>query len=311
MLTASAMYYLQDMKMEAIAARLHLSRSSVSRLLKAAREEGLVNISLRPMPTKAPEVASQLRSIFDITPHVVSVPDSATPDERLDHVAMTTARLIGGWFDSGMILGIAWGTTTTAVATHLGRKPTRSSSVVQLNGSANLRSYGGEFVSEMLVKFGSAFDAQVHLFPVPAFFDFPESRTAMWRERSVSQVLDLQRRADIALFGIGALSAEVPSHVYSAGYLDTNDMRSLEGEGVVGDVCTVFLRADGTWDDLELNARATGPTPTELRQIRRRVCAVAGERKIPPLIAALRAGLVTDLVIDEVTALALLERLLD
>ena len=308
MVTASAMYYLQDMKMEAIAAHLHLSRSSVSRLLKAARAEGLVTISLRPMPTMSPEVSGRLQSSFGVTPHLVSVLDSATPDERLDQVAMTTARLVGSWFDSGMILGVAWGTTTTTVATHLGRKPTRSSAVVQLNGSANLRSFGGEFASEMLVKFGGAFDAQVHLFPVPAFFDYPESRVAMWRERSVSRVLNLQRRADIALFSVGALSGEVPSHVYSAGYLDAADIHALEIEGVVGDVCTVFMRADGTWDDLELNARATGPSPTELRRIPRRVCAVAGTRKIPALIAALRAGLVTDLVIDEVTALALLER---
>jgi deoxyribonucleoside regulator len=42
MLAASSMYYLQDIKMETIASRLHMSRSSVSRLLRDARESGLV-----------------------------------------------------------------------------------------------------------------------------------------------------------------------------------------------------------------------------------------------------------------------------
>jgi len=44
MLAASSMYYLQDIKMDAIASHLHMSRSSVSRLLKSARATGLVEI---------------------------------------------------------------------------------------------------------------------------------------------------------------------------------------------------------------------------------------------------------------------------
>lgn len=75
----------------------------------------------------------------------------------------------------------------------------------------------------------------------------------------------------------------------------------------MGDVCTVFLRADGTYDDPGLNARATGPTPAELQRIPRRVCAVAGDSKVAPLLAALRAGAVTDLIVDEITAQALVE----
>jgi DNA-binding transcriptional regulator LsrR (DeoR family) len=94
--------------------------------------------------------------------------------------------------------------------------------------------------------------------------------------------------------------------VYSAGYLDAQDVAVLDAEDVVGDVCTVFLRADGSWQDVPLNARATGPSPAELRRIRRRVCVAAGDNKVVPLLAALRAGVVTDLVVDELTATRLL-----
>jgi DNA-binding transcriptional regulator LsrR (DeoR family) len=118
----------------------------------------------------------------------------------------------------------------------------------------------------------------------------------------VRRVLDVQRRADIALFGVGAVTGGLPSHVYSAGYLDPEDVSLLHREGVVGDVCTVFLRADGSYEDISINDRATGPTPAELRRIGRRVCAAAGDAKVVPLRAALAAGVVTDLVIDELTA---------
>ena len=94
-------------------------------------------------------------------------------------------------------------------------------------------------------------------------------------------------------------------------YLEPEDIATLEAEGVVGDVCTVFLRADGTYEDLSLNERATGPTPAELRAIPRRICSVAGDNKVVPLLAALRAGVITDLVIDEQTATTLVERVMD
>jgi DNA-binding transcriptional regulator LsrR (DeoR family) len=304
-LRAASMYYLQDLKMEVIARHLGTSRSTVSRLIKQARATGLVEITLRPARTRAPGLSQTISRRYGIETYVAPVVDSATEIERLDQVAVTTAKLIGSWFDSDMVLGIAWGTTLAAIGRRLTPKATRGSAVVQLNGAANTRTSGIEYASDLISGFGAAFVATVHHFPVPAFFDYPETKAAMWRERSVRRVLDVQRRADIALFGVGAVAGGLPSHVYSAGYLDAEDIGLLHEEGVVGDVCTVFLRADGSYQDVALNARATGPTPAGLRRIPRRVCAVAGDNKVVPLRAALAAGVVTDLVIDERTAEAL------
>lgn len=306
-LRAASMYYLQDVKMEVIARYLGTSRSTVSRLLKQARESGLVEITLRPSTTRAPGLGRSISAAFGIETYVVPVPDAAEEIERLDQVARTAARLLSSWFDSDMILGVAWGTTLAAISRRLQPKPTRGSVVVQLNGAANTRTSGIEYASDLIASFGAAYGAAVHHFPVPAFFDYPESKQSMWRERSVRRVLDEQARADIALFSVGSVTGSLPSHVYSAGYLDSGDVDLLHDQGVVGDVCTVFLRADGSWQDVPLNARATGPTPEQLRRIPRRLCAVAGDTKAVPLLAALRAGTVTDLVVDERTAARLLD----
>lgn len=306
-LAAASMYYLQDMTMETIARQLGTSRSTVSRLIKEARETGVVEITLRPTQSRAPGLTQRIRDRYGIDAYVAPVPDSATQADRLDHVARSAARLVGSWFDSEMVLAIAWGTTIHAIAEHLQRKPTRGSAVVQLNGAANTRSSGVDYAGDLISGYGRAFGAHVHHFPVPAFFDYAETRDAMWRERSVRRVLDVQRRADIALFSVGALEGELPSHVYSAGYLEPADVEMLEVEGVVGDVCTVFLRADGSFADIAINARATGPTPAQLRTIPRRVCAVAGDTKAVPLRAALLAGVPTHLITDELTAQRLLE----
>jgi len=299
---AATMYYLQDLTMDVIGRQLHTSRSTVSRMIKMSRESGLVEITVRPAATRAPGLSEALAERFDVEAYVVPVPDSAREHERLQQVAITAARLVTTWFGSDMVLGLAWGNTLAAVGRHLPRKATRGSAVVQLNGAANPRTSGVEFAGDLISRFGTAFTATVHHFPVPAFFDYPETKAAMWRERSVRRVLEVQQRADIAVFSVGAVAGRTRSQVYSGDFLDEADLAVLRREGVVGDVCTVFLRQDGSYADIPLNARATGPTPHELRSVARRVCVVAGDNKVRPLLAGLRAGVVTDLVIDEITA---------
>lgn len=306
-LTAARLYYLQDLTMEAIARELSVSRSSVSRLLSFARETGLVDITVRS-PREMPSVIErELRARYSVVAHVVPMPDVTTDVDRRERVALYTARIIGQFFDSNMTMGIAWGSTMSAISRHLIDKPTHNSQVVQLNGAGNPRTTGIIYASEILQRFGDAFGAFVQQFPVPAFFDHAETKAAMWRESSVRRVLDVQQKIDIALFGLGAPFGTLPSHVYTGGYLDDDDLVQLRREGVVGDIATVFYREDGSYDGIPLNERATGPDPALLKQVARRICVVSGESKLPSIRGALAGGFPTDLVIDAGTAHLLLE----
>jgi DNA-binding transcriptional regulator LsrR (DeoR family) len=293
--------------MEAIAQELSTSRSSVSRLLSYARETGLVDIKVRS-PREMPSlIEGQLRRRFSVVAHVVPMPDVATDVDRLERVALYTARVLGQYFDSNMTMGIAWGSTMSAISRRLIEKATHNAQIVQLNGAGNPRTTGIIYASEILQRFGDAYGAYVQQFPVPAFFDHAETKAAMWRESSVQRVLEVQQHLDIALFGLGSPFAAVPSHVYTGGYLSDDDIAALAANGVVGDIATVFYRLDGSYDGIPLNERGTGPDPALLKKVARRICVVAGESKVDSIAGALAGGFITDLVIDDGTARRLLE----
>ncbi len=301
-LRAAQLYYLQDMTMEAIAKDLRTSRSSVSRLISYARETGLVVISVNSPAHRMGAVQQRIRNAYGVTAHVVPVPSEVNEIDKLERVAKSAARILSPFFNSNTTLGVAWGSTLSAVSRHLQEKTTLNSTIVQLNGAANFQTTGLLYASEIMSRFGRAFGASVQQFPVPAFFDDPETKNALWKERSIRRVLDIQERMDMVLFGLGSPYADVPSHVYMGGYLDDDDYEALARSDVVGDVATVFYRADGSFRDIAVNARSSGPSLDLLANVPRRVCVVSGASKLPALRGALRAGIVSDLIIDESTA---------
>lgn len=302
------MYYDDAMTMEAIAAALSVSRSTVSRLLSDARAEGLVRISLHPPGARrAEDLRARIERRFGVRARVVTSPGGGGDVDRLQAVAAAAAEDLVPMLRPDTTLGLAWGTTIAAVVSRLHPQPTPGLRIVQLNGAISLEGTGLAYVSTVLARAAEVWDASVMQFPVPAFFDFAATREAMWRERSVQRVLEAQRSCSLAVFGVGAFDAEVPSHVQTGGYLTEHDRDRLLADGAVGDVCTVFLRADGTWEGIGMNARCSGPDPAQLQRIPRRMLIAAGKRKAAPLRAALLAGTATDLVVDEVTAAGVLE----
>ncbi|WP_245725702.1 sugar-binding transcriptional regulator [Propionibacterium cyclohexanicum] len=306
---AALLYYIQGESMEAIARQLDVSRSTVSRHLKQARQSGLVRITLNPPDAASSRLESTIERLFGITAHIVTMRDSVSEVARLDRVSKVAASFISDAVVDNTMVGLAWGTTLAAVATHLVAHPVAGCTLVQLNGAANDRTTGIDYVSNIMSSFAHAFDADSILFPVPAFFDYASTREALWRERSIIRVRAAQEQCGLAVFSVGSLTSELPSHVYSSGYLTAHERAGLAADHVVGDVCTVLLRSDGSWADIELNARASGPTPNQLRRIPRRICVVAGSGKALPLLAALRAKVMTELIVDVQTANALLELL--
>jgi len=307
---AARMYYYQNMTTQAIAREFQVSRSTISRLISFAKDNGLVNIHITD-PTEEPnQLASLIKEHFEIS-NVHVVPVSALSGERewLQRVANYAASYLNTRFDSNMTLGVAWGTTLTAISNHLLRKTTHNAQIVQLNGAGNTRSTGIEYASQIIMHFAENYQARAHLFPVPTFFDYPETKQALWREGSIRRILDLQSKADLLLYSIGSVDAGVPSHVYSGGYLTQEDSHDLKRQRVAGDIATVFFREDGSWDDIPINQRCSGPD-LDLFQQTHGVCVVSGLAKIRGLYGALRGRMMSELILDEPTARAFVEHYL-
>ena len=96
--------------------------------------------------------------------------------------------------------------------------------------------------------FANNYQAKSNLFPVPTFFDYPETKKMLWRERSVQRILNLHQQADILLYTIGTSQGRMMSAAYMGNYLTDNDYLEMQQESVVGDIANIMIREDGSYN---------------------------------------------------------------
>ncbi|MCB0886974.1 MAG: helix-turn-helix domain-containing protein, partial [Propionibacteriaceae bacterium] len=73
LITVARMYYVQAETMDAIAHHLGVSRSTVSRLLKEARERGLVRVTIVDPDRPLGRLADLFQQHFRVNAHIVQV----------------------------------------------------------------------------------------------------------------------------------------------------------------------------------------------------------------------------------------------
>lgn len=302
MADAAELYWVHGMKVAAVARELDVSTSTVSRLLSEAKRRHIIEFTVNRQEDSALELRHHLEEEFHI--HAVVVGTGEILDATRRRVAVGDAAQSQIWkmVNSDTVIGVAWGRTIESLSLQLIPKHLSGVEILQLHGFGNTLSFGENYFTQILTRFGTAYDAQVHLFPAPAIFDSSETREMMWKETSIRQMLELRRSLDLIITSVGTPYGATPSPLFSPGVLSRHDREELKREHVVGDVTSTFYRSDGSMRDLAINKRSTGLSREELLRVPTRMFIVADENKVQALTTALNAGLVTHLVIDQTTA---------
>ncbi len=284
-----------------------MSRSTISRLLQQARDEGVIEFVVHHTRDDVGPLRRALHERYGVESLIPRI--AADVGEPLRRVAIgrEAALWLSALVEPGTSLGVTWGSTVEAVSLQLQKNHVDGVRIVQVHGSANVEAIGVNYASRVLDRFGDAFDAPVHLLPLPTLFDSAATREAMWRERSIKDALAIRRSVGLIVTSVGTSGSGRPSRLYQSGLLSQEDTLELRDQQVVGNLASVFFRRDGSTDGISLNDRSTGIPFDEFREIPVRLFVVAGRQKAEATRAVLAAGLVTHLVTDPETAVQILD----
>ena len=301
---AARLYYVEGLSQQEVGKRLNMVRSNVSKLLKSARERGIVEIRIVEPSTPMVQLEFGLKERFDLREvHVVMT--ERTYDKTLVSVGKQAAHYFEDQLSPGMRIAISSGTSLFQMVEHIQNLTTKGVSVVQLHGGIgahNLEIDGWELARRLSRKL----EAPMHIVHAPLIVRSRELRDLLVLDRNVAESIELAEHADIAFLGIGTPDPQY-SALVRAGYITDEQSEELNRSGAEGMICGYFFDIDGTPIDSVLNRCVVSIDLEQLKTIPQRVAVAAGERKAIALLGAIRGGYVNGLVVDESAARHLLQ----
>jgi DNA-binding transcriptional regulator LsrR (DeoR family) len=303
------LYYKEGLTQTEIAQRLGLSVPKVNRLLQQAREQGYVNITIRTPFQQLFDLEDRLKAVFGLKDVIVIPAVAESGISSLNALGAVAADYLLAHLRDGDILAITPGTTVQAVA--LALEPARP---YQVEVVPSLGAVQGQIESDMnylATNMAEKLGGKAYQLHAPAFVESKENCELLSSMEPVKEILDIARRANVALMGVGTVDAEASRFVqYTA--LSTGDMKRIaEDCGGVGEIAAHVYTIDGQPCGQEYADRVIGLTLAEIHNIPFRIGVAATEAKAQPIYGALRGGYLHALITDEAAAcgvLALFEK---
>ena len=298
---AAWLYHERGLNQQAVADRIGVSRSTVSRLLADAERDGIVRVTVTvPVPETA-NIAERLIEKYGLSGATVELTlDGESPREaaaaamarRLEHIVA----------NGSCTIAAGWGRTLGAAAKRARTMHTSGVTIVDAFGhtTADQIAPAVEVSNTLGLKFG----ATVTHIPSPGFAATSEIATNFFESESVATALERARNADVVMVAIGVVGVE--SLLVQAGYLDEEAMSDVVAAGAVGEVFGRYFDAHGK-AVMPAALHPVALTLDDLRSCKLVIAAVGGAEKADAVKGAIAAGIIDELAVDDTLALALLD----
>ena len=299
-IAAAHFYYIEGFTQEETARHLNVSRVMVTRLLKRARETGVVQISLtEPLPVLY-DLALGLEKKTGLKV-VRVVQTGASQEETVKAMGEAGAEILESLVKPGCRIGVAWSQTVHSVLPYI-RKPADVTGVVvnELAGTYLAPDIPYSVSWPLAEKLGVPLES----IPLPLLVKNKEARDAMLREETIQKALNNAKQADFVFAGLGEVSGD--SSLVKSGYISMDYVDELRERGAVGDLLMNFFDRNGNRVDTTIGPRTISLEWEHIQKLPLIIVMAFGPSKLESIRGALKGGLVQGLITDRKTAEALL-----
>lgn len=298
------LYYEQGLTQEAIASRLHFSRSTVSRLLDGAKKHGVVEIKIHFPWQRVEDLEEDLCQKYGLkTARVLKHLHSCTYEEVLEGMGVLGAQYLQSVVRANMIVGVSSGNGVYQVVRSLDSQKLNAT-VVQFMGVVgcdNALIDGPELAQLLAHQLGGRY---IYM-QAPLVIKNPQVRKQLFEEPPIQEALSYIRNAQIALVGVGNVMPENSSLLRNG--ISPEDLKQLTMIGAVGETCGQPFDRFGRKVVSSWSEQIVTIDLKDLRAIPHVIGVAGGLAKAEALRGALNGRLLDVLITDQQVA----ERLLN
>lgn len=299
------LYYIEDKTQSEISKELNIYRTTISRMLKQAREKGLVKIEIEDYDLSLFSLEMYIKNKYGLKDVVISPTEpNSSEDEKDDHLAREAAFYLKRIISKNSIVGIAWGSTIRKMTGKLGAvKATDSTFVPLAGGPSNGNSL--YHVNTIVYDFARNFGGKSIFINAMVVQETKELRDGIVKSKYFKEIKDYWDKLDIALVGIGGPLSSKASEWRDL--LTDEDREDLKLREAIGDCCCQFFDRDGKILKGNLYDRTVSAKLEQLQKIPYSIGVARGKHKSRSIIPALKKKFVNVLITDEDTAIEILK----
>jgi len=296
------MYHIEGKRQAEIAATMHMSQATVSRMLKRAEQEDIVRTTVIPPPGTFADLETALRDRYKLTEAIVIDCSEDRDGAIMARIGEAAAHFLEITLQQDEIIGVSsWSQTILRMVDNIHPlKSAKAKYVVQIlggMGDASVQVHATQLTGRLAKLTGG----EPRLLLVQGITSSREAKLVMLSDPVVRETMDLFGRLTVAIVGIGAVQ---PSEMLarSGNVFSRQEMDMLHEAGAVGEISYRFYDRNGKPVETPLNERVIGISLDDLRRADRVMALAGGESKTQAIAGALKLGVIDVLVTDKFTA---------
>ncbi|MFZ5644909.1 MAG: sugar-binding transcriptional regulator [Bacillota bacterium] len=296
-------YYINDYSQHEIAKTLNFSRPQISRLLKRARELGIVQIEVSlPNTLDRRQLTQEIKKLFNLKNVIISpvVPNEKESDSGLYALA---ADYLHKALSNCKNIGVGWGKTLYHTALQLSYQEQHPEMTFYplIGNSGNNNPYLQ--TSSITDRFAEKFRAKAYFSNSLAVM-LKSNYTSVEQER-VKKLRNAWANLDTAIIGLGGKN--LLDKIYIDEISESAEFQK-QIDHITGDILATFFLDDRTNLKYPENYYLEAIDLKTLQSLENVICIAGGPNKVDAICYAAESGYFKTLITDERTAKAILKK---
>ena len=303
-LKAADLYYNQGMRQQEISEQLEISVSTVSRLLKKAKEQEIVRFTIDQKYLECLTLEEALCRRYGLREVIVApIPAESTElrlEEKKKIVALEGARYLQRVVSDHDVIGVAYGETVWYVYNYLNPCQRHDSQFVTLHGvlEHETNRLDGSWLVPRIAK---AFGGKSYTINCKGLQSSREDVLRSLSEPDVCRVFEQFPKITVSISGVGLVDvhARQETVLLRSNFMSPDATRAVQESDACCDLMLRFLNSHGQECDTPMRSRVVGIPLESYRRIPNKIIVAAGAEKWPAVLALLRGRLVDTLIVDQ------------
>jgi DNA-binding transcriptional regulator LsrR (DeoR family) len=301
----SYLYYVLDKNQDEISQELGIHRSTVSRMVKQAKDENIVTIQIKDLDLGRYQLEEYIKEKYKLK-RVIIVPyiKNTSTEEKDFMLARESAFQMKQIIQNNQIIGVSWGSTLAKAIEQIKiKKDSHATFVPIVGGPSHINSK--YHVNTLVYELANRFGGKSIFVNSSVIQETKQIHDEILQSKYFNELKSYWRKLDVAIVGIGGNLNTKESQWRDL--LTKEDYDDLNMRAAVGDCCCRFCDRDGNVLYGDLYDRTIGVSLEQLQKVPTVVGIARSKQKSRAILAMIKNKYINVLISDEETIIQMLK----